>query len=193
MRQDDPISTMTDRRNPFSAVQIIRLFDDRLEAWAGDALSRRIRLDQVTQVRLAVEIAGQSQQVVCRVTGPNGEIVFGSRRAEARAFADNVEEFQSLMVALHRALRPRFEAVRFLEGQSLAFRLIMALLGSVMAGLAIVFMGWFALVEESALLAFAGFPFLLIGGSLAWVFRPMRPLVYDPERLISRFSKAASP
>jgi hypothetical protein len=63
--------------------------------------------------------------------------------------------------------------VRFVEGQSLGFRVIMALLGASMAALALFFMGWFALVEESALLAVAGFPFLLIGGSLAWVFRPV--------------------
>ncbi len=191
MTRTDPLSTMTDRRNPFSAVQTVRLFDDRLEAWAGETLARRIALDRITQVRLAVEMAGQSQQVVCRVTGPDGEIVFGSRRAEGGAFADNVEAFQALMVALHAALRPRFDSVEFLEGQSLAFRLTMALLGSAMAGMAAVFMVWFAWVEESALLAFAGFPFLLIGGSLAWVFRPARPLVYDPEKLIERFSKPA--
>ena len=191
MSDDVPIATMTDRRNPFSAVQTLRLFEDRLEAWTGETLARRIGLDRITQVRLAVEMAGQSQQVVCRVTGPGGEIVFGSRRAENGGFADNVTEFQALMVALHTALRPRFDAVAFLEGQSLAFRLIMALLGAAMAGLALVFMAWFALVEESALLAMAGFPFLLIGGSLAWVFRPARPLVYDPEKLIARFSNGA--
>lgn len=181
-------TSMTDRRNPFSPLISIRLYEDRLEAWDGETLSRRISLDQITQVRLAVEIAGQVNQVVCRVTGPDGEIVFGSRRAEGGAFTDNVIEFQTLMVALHAALRPRFETVRFVEGQSLTFRLIMAFAGAMMAGLAVFFIAWFALVRESALLALAGAPFLIIGGALVWVFRPARPLDYDPEKLIERFS-----
>jgi hypothetical protein len=188
---DAPLAVMTDRRNPFSPVQTLRLYADRLEVWAGETLARRLALETVEQLRLAVEMAGQQNQVVCRVTGTGGEIVFGSRRAQAGSFEDNVAEFQGLLVALHTALRPRFDQVRFVEGQSLGFRVIMALLGVAMAGLALFFIGWFALVQESALLAVAGFPFLLIGGSLAWVFRPVRPLDYDPEKLIERFSKSA--
>jgi hypothetical protein len=185
---DAPLAVMTDRRNPFSPVQTLRLYADRLEVWAGETLARRVALAKIDQLRLAVEMAGQQSQVVCRVTGAGGEIVFGSRRAQTGAFEDNVAEFQGLLVALHTALRPRFDQVRFVEGQSLGFRVIMALLGAAMAALALFFMGWFAIVEESALLAVAGFPFLLIGGSIAWVFRPARPLDYDPENLIARFS-----
>jgi len=185
---DAPLAVMTDRRNPFSPVLTLKLYADRLEVWAGETLSRRVALEAVEQLRLAVEMAGQQSQVVCRVTGAGGEIVFGSRRAQAGAFEDNVAEFQGLLVALHTALRPRFDQVRFVEGQSLGFRVIMALLGAAMAGLALFFIGWFALVQESALLAVAGFPFLLIGGSIAWMFRPVRPLAYDPEKLIARFS-----
>ena len=187
MDETRELAAMTDRRNPFAPIQTLRLYEDRIEAWAGQTLSRRIPLNRITQVRLAVEIAGQINQVVCRVTGPGGEIVFGSRRSEGGAYTDNVVEFQALMVALHTALRPRFDTVRFLEGQSLAFRVVMALFGSVMAGLALFFIVWFAM-QDSALLALAGFPFLVIGGALAWVFRPARPLVYDPEKLIERFS-----
>ena len=189
---DTPVARMTDRRNPLSPEQTLVLHEDRLECWADDSLSRRVDLGSVTQVRLSVEMAGQNKQVVCRVTGPHGEIVFGSRRANAGAFEDNVVEFQALMVALHTALKPRFDDVAFVEGQSLGFRLIMAGLGAVMAVLALCVIGWFAVVEQSALLAFAGFPFLLIGGSLAWVFRPMRPLPYDPAKLIERFSGGAA-
>ncbi|MCP2671862.1 hypothetical protein NHF40_13065 [Maricaulaceae bacterium EIL42A08] len=189
---EEALARMSDRRNPLSPEQALVLHPDRLECWTDNSLTRRIDLGAVTQVRLAVEMAGQDKQVVCRVTGPQGEIVFGSRRANKGAFDDNVVEFQALMVALHTALKPRFEEVAFVEGQSLGFRLIMAGLGVIMAAAALFVIGWFAIVEESALLAFAGFPFLLIGGSLAWVFRPMRPLPYDPDKLIERFSGASS-
>ena len=32
--------------------------------------------------------------------------------------------------------------------------------------------------------------FLVIGGYLAWVFRPGVPVAYDPEQLIERFEKS---
>lgn len=184
------LATMSDRRNPLSAPKCVTLFDDRLECWTGETLERRIALDQVAQVRLSVEMAGTLTQVVCRVTGPSGEIVFGSRKANNGAFDDNAAEFTPLLVAVHRALKPRADAVKFLEGQSMGFRLIMSGLGLVMALLAAGIVGYFLLVEESAMLAFAGFPFLLIGGYLAWVFKPAGPVKYDPEGLIERFSKS---
>lgn len=185
---DTPLASINDRRSAFGPDQRVILHADRLESWTDDQLGRRMALEAITQVRLSVEIAGQDKQVVCRVSGLSGEIAFGSRRARTGGHDDNVTEFQTLMVALHRALEPRFDAVSFVEGQSLGFRLIMAGLGAAMAALAIGFMAWFALVQQSALLAVAGFPFALIGGSLAWVFRPMRPLPYDPNKLIRRFS-----
>lgn len=185
---ETPLATMTDRRNPLAAEQTLTLHEDRLESWANNSLTRRISLDAVSQVRLAVEMAGQQSQVVCRVTGPSGEIVFGSRRANNGAFDDNVVEFQTLMVALHTALRPRFDQIGFVEGQSVRFKLIMAGMGIILAGVALAFMSWMSAVEGSAMLTVAGLPFLVIGGYLAWVFRPTAPLAYDPEKLIERFS-----
>ncbi len=185
---DKPLAHMADQRNPLQPAQTLTLYADRLESWTEDRLVRRIALSDVTQVRLAVEMAGSQSQVVCRVTGPAGDIVFGSRRAQKGGFDDNVVAFQTLMVALHEALRPRFDQLSFVEGQSMGFKLIMAGLGVTMAAIALAFMGWFALVEESALLTVAGFPFLVIGGYLAWMFRPTAPLHYDPEKLIERFS-----
>jgi hypothetical protein len=187
MSEDTPLAQMSDRRNPLSAPRRLKLFSDRIECWTGDTLERRIGLDQVSGVRLAVEMAGSQTQVACRVKGPGGEIVFGSRRAEHGGFADNAAEFTPFLVALHRALAPRHGEVAFLEGQSLGFRVIMSGLGLVMALIAAAIIGFFALVEQSAMLAFAGFPFLLIGGYLAWVFKPVGPVTYDPERLVERF------
>lgn len=188
MTHETALAAMTDRRNPLSAQKRIALFEDRLESWSGEKLERRIALDQVSQVRLSVEMAGTLSQVVCRVAGPAGEIVFGSRKAADGAFQDNAAQYTPLLVALHRALAPRRDAVRFVEGQSLGFRLIMSGLGLVMALAAAAIIAFFALVEESAMLAFAGFPFLVIGAYLAWVFRPAGPVRYDPEALVARFS-----
>ncbi len=178
---------MTDRRNPLTPVRRIMVFEDRLEAWTGETLERRIALDAVSQVRLAVEMAGSLTQVVCRVAGPSGEIVFGSRKAENGGFADNAAEFKAVLVDVHKALTPFQGQVRFVEGQSLGFRLILSGLGLVMALMAAAIIGFFLIVEESAMLAFAGFPFLVIGGYLAWVFRPAGPAPYDPDGLVERF------
>ncbi|MCR9129187.1 MAG: hypothetical protein NXI12_06670 [Alphaproteobacteria bacterium] len=192
MSEDAALAVMTDRRNPLSPEKRLQLFEDRLECWTGETLERRIALDQVTQVRLAVEMAGTLTQVVCRVTGPSGEIVFGSRKASNGAFGDNAAEFTPFLVAVHRALAPRAEAVRFVEGQSMGFRLIMSGMGLIMALIAAAIIGYFLIEEESAMLAFAGFPFLLIGGYLAWVFRPAGPVKYDPDGLIERFAGAGA-
>ena len=187
MSDDSALAQMTDRRNPLSPEKRLVVFSDRIECWAGETLERRIALDDVSQVRLAVEMAGSTTQVVCRVTGPAGEIVFGSRRANNGAFDDNAGEFTPFLVAVHQALEPRYAAVSFVEGQSLCFRLIMSGLGLTMALIAAAIIGYFLLVEESAMLAFAGFPFLLIGGYLAWVFKPAGPVKYDPSGLVEQF------
>jgi hypothetical protein len=192
MSEDSALAQMTDRRNPLSPEKRLAVFSDRIECWAGETRERRIALPDVSQVRLAVEMAGSTTQVVCRVTGPAGEIVFGSRRAQNGAFSDNAAEFTPVLVALHRALEPRYEAVTFLEGQSLSFRLIMSGLGLAMALIAAAIIGYFLLVAESAMLAFAGFPFLLIGGYLAWVFKPAGPVKYDPSGLVERFGGGGS-
>ena len=42
-------------------------------------------------------------------------------------------------------------------------------------------------VQESAMLGFASLPFMLIGGALAWVFKPAKPKPYDRAGLIERF------
>ncbi len=187
MSEDTPLAQMSDRRNPFSAPKRLELFSDRIECWAGERLERRIGLDQVAGVRLAVEMAGSQTQVACRVKGNGGEVVFGSRRSENGGFADNAAEFTPFLVALHRALEPRYGDVEFVEGQSLGFRVIMSGLGVVMALAAAAIIGYFLIIEESAMLAFAGFPFLAIGGYLAWVFRPAGPVKYDPHGLVERF------
>lgn len=188
---DTVLAEMADRRNPLQPARRLALFADRLE-WREDAtLVRRIALEQVRQVRLSVEMAGQQTQVVCRVTGPAGEIVFGSRRATSPGvWADNALEFRGFLVDLHAALRPHFSQIGFVEGQSMGFRVIMSGIGAVLAILGVMFAGWMMLIEASAMLAVAALPFVAIGGYLAWLFRPGFPVPYDPEGLIERFRAA---
>jgi len=187
---DSVLSQMEDRRNSLHPNRDVRLFADRIEWLERGKLVRRIALDQVRQVRLSVEIAGQQTQVVCRVQGPSGEIVFGSRRTVSPGvWEDNALAFQNILVGLHQSLRFRFDAVRFVEGQSLGFKLITSGLGVTMATLALGFSGFMMMVQENAVLTFASLPFAVIGGYLAWMFRPGRPVLYDPEGLIARFAR----
>lgn len=186
---DAPIAQITDQRNALRPARQIILYADRVEWVEEGRLERRIALDTVTGVRLSVEMAGAQSQVMCRVTGPSGEIVFGSRRAVSLSdWEDNALEFQSLLVALHKALQPRFGAVRFTEGQTLGSRLILGGVGVAMASMAISYMVWMGLNAQSAMLALAGLPFAALGGYLAFAFRPGRPVPYDPEALITRFT-----
>jgi hypothetical protein len=186
---DAPIAQITDQRNALRPARQIMLYADRIEWVEEGRLERRIALDAVNGVRLSVEMAGAQSQVVCRVTGPSGEILFGSRRAVSLSdWEDNALEFQTLLVALHEALRPWFETVRFTEGQTLGSRLILGGVGVAMASMAISFIGWMLLNAQSAMLALAGLPFAALGGYLAFTFRPGRPVPYDPEALITRFT-----
>jgi len=188
MTDDASIARLQDRRNPVTPAREVILFADRLEWEEAGRLERRIALDAVTSVRLSVELAGQQSQVVCRVQSGSGEIVFGSRRAvKPGVWDDNALDFQTLLVRLHETLRPHFDTVRFTEGQTLGFRLLMGGIGIVMTSMAISYMGWMLLKAQSAMMALAGLPFAVIGGYLAFVFRPGRPVPYDPEGLITRF------
>ncbi len=185
---DAPLARLKDRRNPINPARDVVLYADRIEWVENGKLERRIALEAVASVRLSVELAGQQSQVVCRVGGPSGEIVFGSRKAVSPGvWEDNALDFQTLLVRVHESLRPRFDAVRFTEGQTLGFRLAMGGIGVVMTSMAISYMGWMMLKEQSAMMALAGLPFAAIGGYLAYVFRPGRPVPYDPEGLITRF------
>ncbi|MGJ3231719.1 MAG: hypothetical protein ACFE0P_07970 [Oceanicaulis sp.] len=180
-------ASLSERRWPLSPLLEIRLYEDRLEAWNGAVLERRIPLDSVREVRMAVEPAGQQRVVVCRVTGPGGEIAFSSLRAENGGWVDNLRDFQRVLVALHKGLLPQAGEIAFVEGQSLKFRLIMSGAGAVLFAAALSYCVYMLLVEGAAMLALAGAPFALVGAALAVVFRPGRPIPYDPAKLVERF------
>ena len=186
---DAPLARINDQRNALRPTREVTLYADRIEWVEEGRLERRIALPDVTAVRLSVEMAGAQSQVVCRVSGPSGEILFGSRRAVTLStWEDNALDFQTLLVALHQSLRPRFDTVSFTEGQTLGSRLVLGGIGVMMASMAISYIVWMLLNEQSAMLALAGLPFAAIGGYLAYAFRPGRPVPYDPEALITRFT-----
>lgn len=181
------MASLSERRWPLSPLLDVQLHADRLEAWNGATLERRILLDQVVEVRLSVEPAGPQTRVVCRVSGPQGEIVFSSRRAETSGWVDNVRDFQRVLVALHTQLAPRAGQVRFVEGQSLTLRLALSGAGIAILAAAVGFSAYMALAQGNIVLAFAGAPFAVVGAALAWTFRPGRPAPYDPAQLVTRF------
>lgn len=187
------ICEMHDRRQAMRPARTIRLYDDRLEWVEGSKLIRRLPFDQIREVRLSVEMAGQQSQVVCRVSSADGEIVFGSRSVVSPSvWEDNVLDFQTLIVAVHTHLKPHREHIQFVEGQTLRFRLVLSGIGASMASAAIGYSAWMLLNNESTMLAVAGLPFAVIGGYLTYAFRPGRPVPYDPDGLIERFTTPAS-
>ncbi|WP_300527631.1 hypothetical protein [Maricaulis sp.] len=143
----------------------------------------RIALGEVRRVRLAVEMAAQARQVVCRVTGPDGrEIAFGSMRfVSPGVFEDVVESFQPLLRALHTGLMPHRERIEFLEGQSVAFMWAMFLLSGSIALLAAIFLIVLFFIQEQPMGLFLA-PIAGIGIWLAGLFRPRKPALYDPAK-----------
>jgi hypothetical protein len=192
--EDRALAKLEDRRSLTGKTRSVRLYGDRIEVCEPGESLQRIRLYSVTQVRMSVEMAGRDTQVVCRVASKSTQIVFGSRSLSGPgSWQNNAVEFRGLVLALHKALQPRKLAVRFVEGQTLGFRLIMGAAGLSLATGGVVFAGYMLSVAGSAMLAAAALPFIVIGGYLAWVFRPGVPLPYNPDQLIARFERAPEP
>ncbi|MEN0652913.1 MULTISPECIES: hypothetical protein [Hyphobacterium] len=173
--------THADRRNATSAEKIWSIEDGVLTAQEGERVVHRVPLDRVTQVRLALEMAGKEVQVVCRVSVPGeGEAVFGSQSwAGVGQWNNRAQSFRALLGELHTALMPRRDEIRFLEGQSLAFRWIMTAFGAVMAVIGAAIAVFLLAFEENTAGFFAVAP-AVTGGWIAWLFRPRAPKPYDP-------------
>lgn len=141
----------------------------------------RIALDEVCRVRLAVEMAAQARQVVCRVSAADGrEIAFGSMRfVSPSVFEDVVESFQPLLRELHTTLLTRRDEIEFLEGQSVAFMWAMFLLSGTIGVLAGAFLILVFFIQEQPMGLFLA-PIAGIGIWLASLFRPRKPASYDP-------------
>lgn len=185
------ISEIVDRRSSLGKPARITLYEDRIEQVENGRLVHRIALDHIKQVRLSIEMAGQDTQIVCRISSSSNQITVGSRSYISPGVWDNnAINYRTFVLLLHQLLRKCEQDVRYLEGQSLGFRLILSTLGGIIAGLAIIF-AWHMITErDRPMLALAALPGLVIGGYLAWVFRPAVPLPYDPDGLIKRFDKS---
>ncbi len=173
-------ASYSDRRNATSAEQFIVLESNRISVSEGGTLKRAITFDDVREVRLGVEMAGRDSQVVCRITAKDGtRITLGSRSWQSLGQWENrAAGFRDFNTALHRALQPYAETIRFVEGQPLWFGFVMSGLGLMLAMLG----GGFALflLLNDNLMGFGGVPGLIIGLYLAWMFRPRAQKPYDP-------------
>lgn len=192
MSASSPIIMLEDRRSVVAPTRTVSLYADRLDLSEKGALSRRIDLSAITEVRLTVEPAPGARAaalVVCRVRAGSAEIAFGSRRLKPDGgWSDEGYAFRKAIIALHTALRPRAHDIAFREGPSFRTRLILCAAGLAMVIAAIAFAGYMLLDRQAGLLAVMGAPFALIGGAIAWMYRPRPDQAYDPDALIQRFS-----
>ena len=170
-----------DRRNAASAERAYSVEDDALVIREGDAVKRRIALAEIVEVRLLVEMAGTGSQIVCRIRdGQDEAAVFGSASwAGPGDWTMNALTFRDLLKTLHQALEPRWAEIRFREGQSLGFTLIMFALGAILAAMGLFFFVYLAIIEEN-MAGWAGLGAAALGGYLALLFQPRRPKAYDP-------------
>lgn len=184
---------LTDRRGAHGPARELVLLDDRIEVIEQGRIAHRLSLDNIASVRLSVEMAGPDTQVVARLKGPGTEIVFGSRSYLAPGrWANNAVEFRAMVLAVHKALRPRQGEVRYIEGHTLGLRVLIFALGMGMALAGLIYGWWMGMERGNSMLALAALPFIVIGGYLAWIFRPGVPVPYDPDQLIERFEKSVA-
>lgn len=172
--------TFTDKRNATSAEQILALEDGRITVSENGHLKRAIRYEDVTRVRLGVEMAGRESQVVCRVEGQDGtRIIFGSRTWKGvGTWANQADTFRDFNTALHQTLIPHQQRIEFIEGQPLWFGYVMSAMGLLIAAMGFGFAVYLALDENPVWLG--GIPGGILGLYIAWMFRPRAPQPYDP-------------
>jgi len=159
---------------------------------AGTIL-HRFSFDAIADVRLAVEMAGQTSQVVCRVRNHDKqEIVFGSMTFKGPGvFEGRYETFSALLRELHVALLPHRDRIRFLEGQSMAFMITMFALGALILAMGIFFFIVLFLQQENPM--GLGMIAVIAGGVwLVRLFWPRGPKAYDPETY-ARTPEAVTP
>lgn len=171
-----------DRRN--LGTQPTRTYFDGnalIQEHADGGILHSFQLEDIRQVRLAVEMAGQASQVVCRVSDDKDrELAFGSMEFKSPGVWENrVDSFKPLLGELHERLEPHDGQVRFLEGQSTAFLLAMTILGGALAGISAFFLVYMLLVREERSAIFLIAP-VILGGWLMRAFWPRGPKSYDP-------------
>ena len=186
-----------DRRNLGTKPTVTWLEENALVQTLEDGTPvHSFALADIRRVRLAAEMAGQTSQVVLRITNAAGEeMVFGSMSfVSAGVFRGEYETFRALLTGLHEALLPHRDQVEFVEGQSLAFMITMFVLGGLIAVMGAIFFVVLFLMQENAYGLFL-IPVALMGAGLMRMFWPRGPQPYDPEkyRPENQFDKPASP
>lgn len=186
-----------DRRNLGTKPTVTWLQENALVQTLEDGTPvHSFALADIRRVRLAAEMAGQTSQVVLRITNAAGEeMVFGSMSfVSAGVFRGEYETFRALLTGLHEALLPHRDQVEFVEGQSMAFMITMFVLGGLIAVMGAVFFVVLFLMQENAYGLFL-IPVALMGAGLMRMFWPRGPQTYDPEkyRPENQFDKPASP
>tara|TARA_R110000868_G_scaffold45045_3_gene149886 strand:- start:32422 stop:33051 length:630 start_codon:yes stop_codon:yes gene_type:complete len=173
-----------DRRNAASGMRTTRLSALAIEQSSeagGEAL--RIAFEDVRKVRLSVEMAGPSSQVVCRVRDADGrELVFGSMSwVRPGAWELQAETFRALLIALHRALIPHRDRIAFLEGSTLGILVTLFSLGAAMVSITLIVFAYLFFWQENPV----GLFFLPGTAAGIWMMRlfwPRKPRYYDPDR-----------
>lgn len=175
-------ATLIDRRNAGTPLRNFSV-DSQAITWRDgeDGPQHSLALADVRQVRLAVEMAGQNSQVVCRVSASDSrEIAFGSMRwTGIGQWEANARDFRDFLRALHVGLADQAGPIRYVEGASMAFLAVMTALGG---GLALIGAGFFIklfLVDENAI-GLVLIPAIALGVWLMRLFWPRAAKNYDP-------------
>lgn len=176
----------SDRRNLGTQPTFTWLDQDALVQELEDGTPvHQFALDRIRKVRMAAEMAGQTSQVVLRVTNDAGdELAFGSMTfVSPGVFRGEYESFRALLTGLHKALLPHRDQIEFVEGQSMAFMIAMFILGGLITVLGGIFFVVLFLLQENAYGLFL-IPVALMGGGLMRMFWPRGPQGYDPEKYL---------
>ena len=173
---------LTDRRNAGTPQRVYTL-ENGAVSWQApsDGTTGHMPLGTIRQVRLAVEMAGQDSQVVCRIRdADNHEIAFGSMRwAGIGQWEANARDFRAFLRALHIELDAQPGPIRYVEGSSLAFLAIMAGLGALMTLIAGLFFAKLFLIDENPI-GLVLIPAMALGLWLTRIFWPRGAKPYDP-------------
>jgi hypothetical protein len=173
-----------DRRNAASGLRTSQLTDDSLlQESDRDGAAISMPFAEICEIRLNVEMAGPSSQVVCRVTDRGGhELVFSSMSwVRPGAWELKADTFRSLLIELHQALGPRRGEIRFIEGPRLGFMVAMFATGTMTASICLAGFAWLFFGQENGAGLFF-LPGVIAGGWLMRLFWPRRPKPYDPDR-----------
>lgn len=171
-----------DRRNAASKTCLYGIEADRLTVSDEDGTHLvDLPYDRISEVRLAVEMAGQESQIVCRLKTADGQqLAVGSRLWQGPGLWKNqADSFNAWLRALHAALEPHEAQIRYLEGQTLGFMLIMFALGMLLAVMGAGFLVLLVFAQQNPSGLFL-IPVALLGGWLARMFWPRAPKTYDP-------------